>query len=91
MCKRPTFSDSYLQTFNRPNVTLVEADQGGVERVTEDAVVVGGVAQEVDCLIFATGFDLSVGSAARMGIDIRGRGGVSLAGAGRTGRGHCTG
>ncbi|MFI6619821.1 flavin-containing monooxygenase [Streptomyces sp. NPDC050528] len=80
MCKRPTFSDSYLQTFNRPNVTLVDtADQGGVEKVTENAVVVGGVAHEVDCLIFATGFDLSVGSAARMGIDIRGRGGVSLA------------
>ncbi|MFD4560986.1 flavin-containing monooxygenase [Streptomyces sp. NPDC058469] len=80
MCKRPTFSDSYLQTFNRPNVTLVDtADQGGVEKVTEDAVVVGGVAHEVDCLIFATGFDLSVGSAARMGIDIWGRGGVSLA------------
>jgi cation diffusion facilitator CzcD-associated flavoprotein CzcO len=80
MCKRPTFSDSYLQTFNRPNVTLVDtADQGGVEKVTANAVVVDGVAHEVDCLIFATGFDLSVGSAQRMGIDIRGRGGVSLA------------
>ncbi|MFI6542529.1 flavin-containing monooxygenase [Streptomyces prunicolor] len=80
MCKRPTFSDSYLQTFNRPNVTLVDtADQGGVEKVTENAVVVGGVEHEVDCLIFATGFDLSVGSAQRMGIDIRGRGGVTLA------------
>ncbi|WP_329556773.1 flavin-containing monooxygenase [Streptomyces sp. NBC_00696] len=80
MCKRPTFSDSYLQTFNRPNVTLVDtADQGGVEKVTENAVVVGGVAHEVDCLIFATGFDLGVGSARRMGIDIRGRDGVTLA------------
>ncbi|MEV5529895.1 flavin-containing monooxygenase [Streptomyces prunicolor] len=80
MCKRPTFSDSYLQTFNRPNVTLVDtADQGGVEKVTENAVVVGGAEHEVDCLIFATGFDLSVGSAQRMGIDIRGRGGVTLA------------
>jgi cation diffusion facilitator CzcD-associated flavoprotein CzcO len=45
MCKRPTFSDNYLATFNRPNVTLVDtADSHGVESVTENAVVVGGTA-----------------------------------------------
>src|SRR5690625_1048757 len=43
MCKRPCFSDHYLQTFNRENVTLVDtADHGGITRMTEDAVVVGG-------------------------------------------------
>ncbi|MEV6104236.1 NAD(P)/FAD-dependent oxidoreductase [Streptomyces sp. NPDC051940] len=61
MCKRPTFSDTYLHTFNRPNVTLVDtADHKGVERLTEHAVVVGGVEYEVDCVIFGTGFEVGV-------------------------------
>ncbi|MCC6433861.1 MAG: NAD(P)/FAD-dependent oxidoreductase, partial [Acidimicrobiales bacterium] len=39
-CKRPCFHDEYLPTFNRPNVTLVDTDGKGVERLTEDGVVV---------------------------------------------------
>ena len=50
-CKRPCFHDEYLQTFNRPNVTLVDNDGQGVDRITENAVVVGGVEYEIDCLI----------------------------------------
>jgi cyclohexanone monooxygenase len=42
-CKRPTFNDEYLPTFNRPNVKLVDTKGRGVERVTENAVVVNGV------------------------------------------------
>ena len=43
-CKRPCFNDEYLPTFNRDNVTLVDTgDFGGVERITENAVVVDGV------------------------------------------------
>ena len=57
-CKRPTFNDEYLPTFNRPNVKLVDTAGKGVERVTEHGVVVGGVEYEVDCLIFATGFEV---------------------------------
>ena len=34
-CKRPTFNDEYLPTFNRPNVKLVDTKGKGVERVTE--------------------------------------------------------
>ncbi|MFC6063855.1 flavin-containing monooxygenase [Streptomyces ochraceiscleroticus] len=79
MCKRPTFSDTYLQTFNRPNVTLVDTEGRGVERITENAVVVGGTAYEVDCLVFATGFDIGVAPAERLGLPVRGRGGVTLA------------
>lgn len=61
MCKRPCFSDSYLQTFNRQNVTLVDtADSGGITAMTENAVIVGDTAYEVDCVIFATGFDIGV-------------------------------
>src|SRR5216684_2619478 len=57
-CKRPTFNDEYLPTFNRPNVKLVDTKGKGVDRVTENAVVVDGVEYPVDCLIFATGFEV---------------------------------
>ncbi|WP_060877910.1 flavin-containing monooxygenase [Streptomyces scabiei] len=79
MCKRPTFSDQYLQTFNRPNVTLVDtADTHGVERITEKAVVVGGVAHEVDCVVFATGFEVGVSGLLSGRLPAYGRGGAGL-------------
>ena len=78
-CKRPTFSDSYLQAFNRPGTTLVDAGNHGVERLTETAVVVDGVPYEVDCVIFATGFDLTLPTGARTGFPVRGRDGRTLA------------
>ncbi|MGW0711317.1 flavin-containing monooxygenase [Streptomyces sp. NPDC002643] len=79
MCKRPAFSDTYLQTFNRPNVTLVDtADTHGVERITEDAIVVGGVEYEVDCIIFATGFDVGVSGLLSGRLPAYGRDGVGL-------------
>jgi len=78
-CKRPCFSDEYLETFNLPGVTLVDTQGRGVERVTETAVVAGGQAYEIDCLIYATGFDFNVGNAAsRNGFEIHGRGGLTL-------------
>ncbi|MDA0563829.1 NAD(P)/FAD-dependent oxidoreductase [Streptomonospora sp. S1-112] len=81
MCKRPCFSDHYLQTFNRPNVTLVDtADHGGVTRMTEDAVVVGETAYPVDCVIFATGFDVGVSGVLSGTMPVRGRGGRDLLG-----------
>ncbi|MFD5482461.1 flavin-containing monooxygenase [Streptomyces hawaiiensis] len=79
MCKRPTFSDQYLQTFNRPNVTLVDtADHGGVERVTERAVVVGGVEYEVDCVVFGTGFEVGVSGLLSGRLPAYGRDGAAL-------------
>ncbi|MDX2824758.1 NAD(P)/FAD-dependent oxidoreductase [Streptomyces ipomoeae] len=79
MCKRPTFSDAYLQTFNRSNVTLVDtADTHGVERITENAVVVGGVEYEVDCVIFATGFEVGVSGLLSGRLPAYGRDGVEL-------------
>ncbi|GLY88872.1 flavin-containing monooxygenase [Actinoallomurus iriomotensis] len=78
-CKRPAFSDEYLQAFNRPNVTLVDtADHGGVERVTEHALVVGGTAYEVDCVIFATGFEVGRSDVLTGRLPVYGRGGVGL-------------
>lgn len=58
MCKRPCFHDQYLQTFNQPNVKLVDTAGRGVERITEDSIIMGGQTYQVDCLVFATGFML---------------------------------
>ncbi|MEW6298624.1 MAG: NAD(P)/FAD-dependent oxidoreductase [Thermodesulfobacteriota bacterium] len=77
-CKRPTFNDDYLPTFNRPNVKLVDTQGKGVERVTEHGVVVDGVEYEVDCLIFATGFEVGTAYTRRAEFEVYGRGGVTL-------------
>jgi cation diffusion facilitator CzcD-associated flavoprotein CzcO len=67
-----------LPTFNRPNVSLVDTRGRGVERFTRNAVVVDGEHYELDCLIFATGFEIGTSLALRVGFDPRGRGGRSL-------------
>ena len=77
-CKRPTFNDEYLPTFNQPNVKLVDTKGKGVERVTETAVVVDGVEYEVDCLIYATGFEVGTAYTRRAEFEVYGRDGVSL-------------
>ncbi|PQM26291.1 monooxygenase [Sphingopyxis lindanitolerans] len=79
MCKRPCFHDAYLDTFNRPNVSLVDTDGRGVERISETAVWVNGEAYEVDCLIYASGFEFQTPDlVSRNGFEIFGRGGQSL-------------
>ncbi len=78
-CKRPTFNDEYLETFNRPNVELVDvSDAKGVERITEKGVVANGVEYEVDCIIYATGFEITSSPKRRIDFDIVGRDGQSL-------------
>ncbi len=77
-CKRPLFSDNYLPTFNRPNVTLVDTAGQGIERMTETGVVVAGKDYQVDCLIFATGFETGTEFTHRAGYDIVGRDGLEL-------------
>jgi cyclohexanone monooxygenase len=77
-CKRPCFHDEYLQAFNRPNVTLVDTDGGGVDRITPAGVVVGGSEYELDCLIYATGFEVGTEYTRRCGYDVTGSGGVTL-------------
>jgi cation diffusion facilitator CzcD-associated flavoprotein CzcO len=79
LCKRPCFHDEYLQAFNRPNVTLVDCP-AGIERVTAKGPVVNGEQYEVDCLVYGTGFEAELTPLhRRVGQDIVGRGGVTLA------------
>jgi cyclohexanone monooxygenase len=77
-CKRPTFNDDYLPTFNRPNVTLVDTQGRGVDRVTETGLVFDGVEYEADCIIFATGFEVGTAYTRRAGFEVVGRGGRTL-------------
>jgi cyclohexanone monooxygenase len=77
-CKRPCFHDEYLDTFNRPNVHLVDTQGKGVERITEHSIIANGREYEVDCLIYATGFEVNTGYTRRAGVEIYGRDGISL-------------
>ena len=77
-CKRPCFHDEYLPTFNRPNVTLVDTDGRGVERITEHGIVANGTEYPVDCIVFATGFEVGTSYTRRAGYDIIGRNGLPL-------------
>jgi cation diffusion facilitator CzcD-associated flavoprotein CzcO len=79
LCKRPLFHDEYLPSFNRPNVTLVNCPRG-VERVTTRGVVAEGTAYELDCIVYATGFEPEITPfARRAGHTIVGRNGVTMA------------
>ncbi len=78
-CKRPCFHDEYLPTFNRPNVTLIDTDGKGVERITEHGIVANGTEYQVDCIVFATGFEVGTSYTRRAGYEIIGRDGLSLA------------
>ncbi|MEM8785956.1 MAG: NAD(P)/FAD-dependent oxidoreductase, partial [Pseudomonadota bacterium] len=79
LCKRPTFNDEFLPAFNRPNVTLVDTSAGkGLEQVTENGVVVDGQEYELDCLIFATGFEVGTAYSRRSELELYGRGGIAL-------------
>jgi cyclohexanone monooxygenase len=78
MCKRPLFHDEYLPAFNRPNVTLVDTDGRGIERIVPEGVVVDGRLYELDCLIYATGFEMSTAYTHRTGFEVTGRDGVTL-------------
>jgi cyclohexanone monooxygenase len=58
LCKRPTFHDEYLDTFNRDNVTLVDVSENkGVQRVTENGIVANDIEYEVDLIVYATGYE----------------------------------
>ncbi|GAB4720086.1 hypothetical protein MOKP125_48140 [Mycobacterium avium subsp. hominissuis] len=80
LCKRPCSNDDYLPSFNRPNVTLVDVSASkGVERATEKGLVANGVEYELDCIIYASGFEITTEISRRYSIEtIAGRDGLSL-------------
>ena len=78
LCKRPCFHDEYLQAYNEPTTHLVETDGHGVERIDETGVWVRGEHYELDCIIFASGFEVGTTYARRAGFETTGRDGVTL-------------
>ena len=78
-CKRPTFNDEFLPTFNRENVTLVDTSiNKGIDRITEKGIVANGVEYELDCIIFATGFEVGTVYTRRAGFEVTGQDGKTL-------------
>jgi len=78
-CKRPTFNDEYLGTFNNDNVELVDvSDTKGVERITEKGFVANGREYEVDCIIYASGFEITSSYQRRVGVPVFGIDGKSI-------------
>ena len=78
LCKRPCFHDEYLAAFNNPNVTLVDCP-AGVERITEHGAIANGEEYELDCIVYATGFEAELTPfPRRAGHTIIGRGGVTM-------------
>ncbi|TFU05950.1 NAD(P)/FAD-dependent oxidoreductase [Polymorphobacter arshaanensis] len=78
LCKRPCFHDAYLQAFNEPNTHLIDTDGKGVERIDETGFWVGGKHYDVDCIIYASGFEVGTSHQRRAGFDIAGVGGKRL-------------
>jgi cyclohexanone monooxygenase len=75
-CKRLCADTGYFETFNRENVHLVDVKASPIEEITAGGLRTSESEFELDCLVFATGFDAMTGALDRM--DIRGRGGQSL-------------
>ncbi|MGA1103429.1 MAG: flavin-containing monooxygenase [Pseudomonadales bacterium] len=77
-CKRPCFHDEYLPTYNLPNVHLVDTRGQGVDEFTEKGVMFDGKEYEVDCIIFATGFEVGTDYSRRAGYSIVGVDGLTV-------------
>lgn len=78
-CKRPCFNDAYLPTFNRPNVELVDtSDTQGIEQIGPNGITTGGKDYQLDCLIFATGFEIGTPIVQRQGFDVVGKDRIKL-------------
>jgi cation diffusion facilitator CzcD-associated flavoprotein CzcO len=78
LCKRPCFHDEYLQAYNLPTCHLVDTNGKGVERIDETGVWAGGEHYDLDCLVFASGFEVGTSYDRRSGYDTIGRDGRRL-------------
>jgi cation diffusion facilitator CzcD-associated flavoprotein CzcO len=75
--KRICVDSHYYETYNRPNVTLVDVRNSPIETITPTGIQVGGKEYPVDIIVFATGFDAMTGTL--VGINPHGRHGATLA------------
>jgi cyclohexanone monooxygenase len=75
--KRQPLDSNYYETFNKDNVTLVDAKADGpIEAITETGIRAGGRDYPCDIIVFATGFDAMTGPL--KALNITGRGGRAL-------------
>lgn len=75
--RRPLCDSGFYETFNQPNVALVNIKENPIVELTENGVrTADGHVHEVDVLVCATGFDAVDGNYRRL--DIRGREGELL-------------
>ncbi len=81
LCKRPCFHDAYLDAYNLPSVHLIDTDGRGVQRITQAGLVVNDVEYQVDCIIYASGFEVGTDPVRRYGFDATGRDGLQLSAA----------
>jgi cation diffusion facilitator CzcD-associated flavoprotein CzcO len=75
-CKRLCVDSGYYESFNRPNVRLVDIGQAPIERFSATGLVSGGRNHDFDTLVLATGFDAMTGTMLRL--DLRGRAGLRI-------------
>jgi len=78
LCKRPLYSDEFLQVFNQNNVELVDTDGKGVERITENGIIANGQEYELDLIVLATGFDVGAPPHKVGDYEVVGRGGLTM-------------
>lgn len=75
--KRPPLGTFYYETFNRPNVSLVDVRTDPITGITPTGVrLSSGAEHDVDVIVFATGFDAMTGPLSKM--NVHGVGGRSL-------------
>ena len=70
LCKRPCFHDEYLQAFNRPNTHLVDTGGKGVAQITATGVIAAGREYSLDCIIYASGFEVGTPYTRRAGFEV---------------------
>ena len=78
LCKRPCFHDEYLDAYNTSSTHLIDTDGRGVEEINATGVVVNGRQYDLDCLIYASGFEVGTDFHRRSGFDMEGRRGERL-------------
>ncbi|HLX79692.1 MAG TPA: NAD(P)/FAD-dependent oxidoreductase [Burkholderiales bacterium] len=75
-CKRLCIDTGYYETYNRPNVQLVDVSEHPIDEITPTGLKMNGRDYAFDALVLATGFDAMTGTLTRL--DLRGRGGASI-------------